>query len=133
MRECVCVFFQYHPDRYDGRADIWSVGITAIEMAEMLPPNSDVHPMRILFLIPQDPPPKLINQKGWSPAFHEFLAAALQKDPKLRPDARAMLGYKFVSKCKTNAIIKDLVRQKEDAKVLQFVFLRLGFSQLVFV
>jgi serine/threonine protein kinase len=127
------VFFQYHPDRYDGRADIWSVGITAIEMAEMLPPNSDVHPMRILFLIPQDPPPKLINQKGWSPAFHEFLAAALQKDPKLRPDARAMLGYKFVSKCKTNAIIKDLVRQKEDAKVLQFVFLRLGFSQLVFV
>lgn len=82
----------------------------------MLPPNSDVHPMRILFLIPQDPPPKLINQKGWSPAFHEFLAAALQKDPKLRPDARAMLGYKFVTKCKTSAIIKDLVRQKEDAK-----------------
>jgi serine/threonine protein kinase len=40
-------------DKYDGRSDIWSVGITAIEMAEMLPPNSDVHPMRILFLIPQ--------------------------------------------------------------------------------
>lgn len=103
-------------DKYDGRADIWSLGITAIEMAEMLPPNSDVHPMRILFLIPQDPPPKLINQKGWSQNFHEFLAAALTKDPKFRPDARAMLNHKFVQKCKTNAILKDLVRQKDDAK-----------------
>ena len=103
-------------DKYDGRADIWSLGITAIEMAEMLPPNSDVHPMRILFLIPQDPPPKLINQKGWSPNFHDFLAACLQKDPKFRPDARAMLNHKFVQRLKTNAIIKDLVRQRDDAK-----------------
>lgn len=71
-------------DKYDGRADIWSVGITAIEMAEMLPPNSDVHPMRILFLIPQDPPPKLLNQKAWSANFHDFLAACLQKDTKFR-------------------------------------------------
>ncbi len=103
-------------DKYDGRADIWSLGITAIEMAEMLPPNSDVHPMRILFLIPQDPPPKLINQKGWSPNFHDFLAACLQKDPKFRPDARAMLNHKFVQKCKTATVIRDLVRQRDDAK-----------------
>ena len=103
-------------DKYDGRSDIWSVGITAIEMAEMLPPNSDVHPMRILFLIPQAEPPKLINQRSWTSAFHEFLAAALTKDPKMRPDARAMLTFKFTQKCKTSAILKDLVRQRDDAR-----------------
>ncbi len=96
-----------------------SLGITAIEMAEMLPPNSEVHPMRILFLIPQDPAPKLINQKGWSATFHDFLAAALTKDSKFRPDARAMLNHKFVQKCKPLAIMKDLVRQAQDAKAGQ--------------
>lgn len=49
----------------------------------MLPPNSEVHPMRIIFMIPQDPPPKLINQKAWTSTFHDFLAAALTKDSKV--------------------------------------------------
>lgn len=103
-------------DKYDGRSDIWSLGITAIEMAEMLPPNSDVHPMRILFLIPQAEPPRLINQRAWSQDFHQFLAAALTKDSRMRPDARVLLQHKFVLKCKTSAILKDLVRQRDDAR-----------------
>lgn len=106
-------------DKYDGRADIWSLGITAIEMAEMLPPNSEVHPMRILFLIPSEPAPKLINQKAWSPIFHDFLAEAFKKDPKFRPDARALLNHKFVKSCKPSSIIKELVAQAHAAKAGQ--------------
>eukprot|EP01097_Dermamoeba_algensis_P010255 TRINITY_DN7496_c0_g1_i1.p1 TRINITY_DN7496_c0_g1~~TRINITY_DN7496_c0_g1_i1.p1 ORF type:complete len:505 (-),score=80.43 TRINITY_DN7496_c0_g1_i1:141-1655(-) len=100
---------------YDGKADVWSLGITAIEMAEIVPPNSDVHPMRIIFLLPREPPPKLTDKKGWSPAFHEFLARCLIKDPKLRPSAEKLLEDKFVSKCKGPPILVELIENYKRA------------------
>lgn len=66
---------------YDSKADIWSLGITAIELAKGEPPLSEYHPMRVLFLIPKAKAPMLGEEEA-SPEFRSFLARCLQKDPR---------------------------------------------------
>jgi serine/threonine protein kinase len=100
---------------YDGKADIWSLGITAIEMAEIVPPNSDVHPMRVLFMIPRDPPPRLQDKKAWSLLFHQFLKDCLVKDPNKRPTAEKLLQHKFVANCKPAAILVEAIEASKAA------------------
>ena len=58
---------------------MWALGISAIEMAEVTPPRWAVHPMRVIFMISREPPPRLADAPRWSPAFHAFVAAALHK------------------------------------------------------
>lgn len=101
---------------YDGKADIWSLGITAIEMAVGEPPHSNVHPMRAIFMIPNSPPPTLPNPNDWSSEFHDFLRLCLLKDPKQRPDAAQLLAtHPFVVNAGKKNIIQALVDECIDA------------------
>lgn len=85
-----------NPDAtYDNRSDLWSLGITAIEMAEGQPPLCDIHPMRALFLIPRNPPPRLKSKK-WSKKFHSFVEQCLIKDYQLRASTEQLLKHPFI-------------------------------------
>uniref|UniRef100_UPI00398F1A8D misshapen-like kinase 1 isoform X5 n=1 Tax=Pristiophorus japonicus TaxID=55135 RepID=UPI00398F1A8D len=85
-----------NPDAtYDYRSDIWSLGITAIEMAEGAPPLCDMHPMRALFLIPRNPPPRLKSKK-WSRRFIEFIENCLIKNYTQRPSTDQLLKHSFI-------------------------------------
>lgn len=81
---------------YDNRCDMWSIGITAIEMAETQPPLCDMHPMRALFLIPRSDPPRLKSKKAWSKKFHNFVNTCLIKDYQHRPTADQLLQHEFI-------------------------------------
>ncbi|XP_069027495.1 mitogen-activated protein kinase kinase kinase kinase 4 isoform X5 [Embiotoca jacksoni] len=80
---------------YDYRSDLWSLGITALEMAEGAPPLCDMHPMRALFLIPRNPPPKLKSKK-WSKRFLSFADSCLVKNHLHRPTTDALLRHAFI-------------------------------------
>ncbi|XP_026764559.1 serine/threonine-protein kinase mig-15 isoform X6 [Galleria mellonella] len=85
-----------NPDAtYDNRSDLWSLGITALEMAESQPPLCDLHPMRALFLIPRNPPPRL-KAKKWSKKFHGFIETVLVKDYHQRPYTEQLLKHSFI-------------------------------------
>ena len=96
---------------YDQQCDIWAVGITAIELAELQPPMFDLHPMRALFLMSKSgfKPPVLKEKTKWSADFHNFFKVALTKNPKKRPPAIRLLQHSFLqgTSKKTNSPLKE--------------------------
>ncbi|XP_021341023.1 germinal center kinase 1-like isoform X4 [Mizuhopecten yessoensis] len=92
---------------YDTKADIWSLGITAIELAKGEPPNSELHPMRVLFLIPKNNPPQLTG--NYSKSCKEFVEQCLNKDPNNRPQARELLRHPFIRRARKTTYLTDLI------------------------
>ncbi|XP_046689641.1 TRAF2 and NCK interacting kinase b isoform X12 [Silurus meridionalis] len=85
-----------NPDAtYDFKSDLWSLGITAIEMAEGAPPLCDMHPMRALFLIPRNPAPRLKSKK-WTKKFQSFIDSCLVKNHTQRPSTEQLLKHPFI-------------------------------------
>ncbi|XP_047496334.1 mitogen-activated protein kinase kinase kinase kinase 3-like isoform X1 [Penaeus chinensis] len=84
---------------YNQLCDIWAVGITAIELAELQPPMFDLHPMRALFLMSKSgfKPPTLKDKAKWTQNFHHFVKLSLTKNPKRRPTADKLLLHPFVA------------------------------------
>ncbi|XP_017108248.2 serine/threonine-protein kinase 10 isoform X1 [Drosophila bipectinata] len=103
----LCETFRDNP--YDHKVDVWSLGITLIELAQMEPPNSEMSPMRVLLKIQKSEPPKLEQPARWSKEFNDFLKKSLVKDPQQRPTTDVLLQHSFISRDMDAKPIKDLL------------------------
>jgi len=95
---------------YDLKADIWSLGITAIELADKKPPLFDIASLRVIFLIPAREPPTVKDPTQWSSEFLDFITKCLKKDPRKRPAAVELLNHPFIKRgIEKEALLKELV------------------------
>uniref|UniRef100_A0A3Q3FR90 non-specific serine/threonine protein kinase n=1 Tax=Labrus bergylta TaxID=56723 RepID=A0A3Q3FR90_9LABR len=103
---------------YDYKADIWSLGITLIELAQIEPPHHELNPMRVLLKIAKSDPPSLDHPNKWSPEFKDFLRKALDKNPETRPTAMQLLEHPYVRSVTSNRPLRELVAEAK-AEVME--------------
>ncbi|CAL8255713.1 unnamed protein product [Lota lota] len=96
---------------YDFKADIWSLGVTLIELAQIEPPNHEMNPMRVLLKIAKSEPPTLMQPSRWSPEFRDFLRKALDKNVDQRWGTAQLLQHPFVSSVVENRPLRELVAE----------------------
>uniref|UniRef100_A0A2D4K6P8 Uncharacterized protein n=1 Tax=Micrurus paraensis TaxID=1970185 RepID=A0A2D4K6P8_9SAUR len=101
---------------YNCVADIWSLGITSIEMAEGKPPYADIHPMRAIFMIPTNPPPTFRKPELWSDEFTDFVKKCLVKNPEQRATATHLLQHPFIKNARQVSILRDLITEAMEIK-----------------
>ncbi|XP_046413981.1 serine/threonine-protein kinase 3 isoform X3 [Neodiprion lecontei] len=104
---------------YDCVADIWSLGITALEMAEGKPPYGDIHPMRAIFMIPTKPPPSFREPDKWSAEFIEFVSGCLVKNPEERATATELLSHEFIGNAKQPSILSQMIAEAHEIREKQ--------------
>ncbi|XP_076024382.1 serine/threonine-protein kinase 10 [Genypterus blacodes] len=103
---------------YDYKADIWSLGITLIELAQIEPPHHELNPMRVLLKIAKSEPPTLDLPHKWSREFKDFLKKALDKNPESRPTAAQLQEHPFVKSATSNRPLRELVAEAK-AEVME--------------
>lgn len=99
---------------YDMKADIWSLGITAIEMAEGRPPHAEIHPMRAIFMIPTKPPPTFKVPEDWSELFRDFTTKCLVKNPEERTASEQLLKHDFIRMAKGPRVVREMIANAQD-------------------
>eukprot|EP01119_Soliformovum_irregulare_P013308 TRINITY_DN3526_c0_g1_i1.p1 TRINITY_DN3526_c0_g1~~TRINITY_DN3526_c0_g1_i1.p1 ORF type:complete len:1045 (-),score=343.24 TRINITY_DN3526_c0_g1_i1:27-3161(-) len=93
---------------YGTKVDIWSLGITAIELAQLKPPHWEHGSIRALFLIATKASPTLDEPSKWSKDFNDFLGKCLQRNSQDRPDASELLGDTFIKMAGNSTVLANL-------------------------
>ncbi|KAM6933850.1 serine/threonine-protein kinase TAO1 isoform 1-T1 [Xenentodon cancila] len=100
--------------QYDGKVDVWSMGITCIELAERKPPLFNMNAMSALYHIAQNESPTLMSSE-WTDCFRNFVDSCLQKIPQDRPNSEELLKHAFVQRARPESVLTDLINRTKDA------------------
>ena len=101
---------------YDCVADIWSLGITSLEMAEGKAPYGEIHPMRAIFMIPSKPPPSFNEPDKWSPQFIDLVSRCLVKNPEERATASELLQHEFIKNARPSETLRQMIAEAQEMK-----------------